>query len=207
MGNPNFLRNIGIMGKAVLTEASVDVPQNVTITVKNKAVTVKGPLGSITKGFQNLPCLLRTKETKDAGKQFNIAIWFKNRKQRSVAKTLASIVDNMIIGVTKGYKYTMRYGFKRHPMKPITDKSGLSIKIENYLGSKKVVKINAPAGVKMHTDPEDKERGKEITVTGIDNELVGTTCALIHQSCRPHALDRRKFEDGLYIQNRGLQAE
>merc|ERR1712066_444113 len=177
-----------------------------TIEVKHKIVKVTGPLGSISKGFKNLPVLLRNKEDK-AGKKLNISIWFKNRKQRALAKTMASLVDNMVIGVTKGYKYIMKFGFKRHPMKPITSKDGKSIKIENYLGAKEVKHIAAPAGVKMHTDPEDKEKGKEITLVGIDNELVGTTCSLIHQSCRPRALDRRKFEDGLYIQTRGLQKE
>merc|ERR1712080_179316 len=202
MGKSKFFKRK--MGKAVLTEATVDIPEGVTIEVKSKIVKVTGPLGSISKGFKNTPVLLRNREDRK-GKKLSIAIWFKNRKQRALAKTMASLVDNMVIGVTKGYKYIMRYGFKRHPMKPVTSKDGKNIKIEHYLGSKDVRDIDAPEGVKMHTDPEDKDRGKEITITGIDNELVGTCAALIHQSCRPRALDRRKFEDGLYIQTRTLQ--
>merc|ERR1711862_61713 len=204
MGKSKFFKRE--MGKAVLTEAMVDIPEGVTIQIKSKIVKVTGPLGSISKGFKNSAVLFRNRDTKE-GKKFAISIWFKNRKQRALAKTMASLVDNMVIGVTSGYKYVMRYGFKRHPMKPITAKDGKSIKIENYLGAKDIKDITAPEGVKMHTDPEDKEKGKEITVTGIDNELVGTACSLIHQSCRPRALDRRKFEDGLYIQTRGLQKE
>merc|ERR1711862_378951 len=136
-------------------------------------------------------------------KTFKIQMWFVNRKQKSAVKTMTTLVENMITGVTKGYRYVMKYGFKRHPMKPITAKDGNSIRIENYLGAKEIKQIQAPAGVKLSSDPDDKEKGKEIIVTGIDNELVGTCCALIHQSSRPRALDRRKFEDGLYISNRG----
>merc|ERR1712151_1038617 len=122
MGKSKFCTK-GKMGKAVLTWANVDVPAGVTIEVKHKIVKVTGPLGSISKGFKNLPVLLRNKEDK-AGKKLNISIWFKNRKQRALAKTMASLVDNMVIGVTKGYKYIMKFGFKRHPMKPITSKDG-----------------------------------------------------------------------------------
>jgi len=111
----------------------------------------------------------------------------------------------MMIGVTKGYRYVMKYGHKRHPMKPQSAKDGNSITVSNYLGAKEDRKITAPAGVKIECDPENA--AKEIIITGIDNESVGDCAARIHQSCRPRNLDRRKFEDGLYIQTRGLQSE
>merc|ERR1712029_1106176 len=113
MGNPN--KSFRKMGKAVLTEANVDVPANVDVSVKNKVVTVSGPRGKISKSFGNAAVLLRPTEDK-SGKKLNIAIWFKNRKQKSLAKTMASLVDNMVIGVTSGYRYVMKYGHKRHPM-------------------------------------------------------------------------------------------
>merc|ERR1712064_272278 len=118
--------------------------------------------------------------------------WFKNRKQRAIVTTMTALVDNMVTGVTKGYRYVMKFGHKRHPMKPASSKDGKNIKIENYLGAKEVRSINAP---------EDAQ--KEVIIEGIDNESVGTCAAMIHQSCRPKNLDRRKFEDGLYISKRG----
>merc|ERR1712072_1498642 len=99
----------------------------------------------------------------------------------------------------------MKFGHKRHPMKPASSADGKSIKIENYLGAKETRCIKAPEGVKITCDPESTS--KEVIIEGIDNESVGTCAALIHQSCRPRALDRRKFEDGLYIQKRGLIEE
>merc|ERR1712005_13254 len=117
------------------------------------------------------------------GRKFNISCWFKDKKRRAIIKTLASIVDNMCVGVTKGYRYVMKYGHKRHPMKPASTKDGKTIKIANYLGSEEVRTINVPAGVKVECDPENPQ--KEIFLTGIDNESVGTAASLIHQSCRP----------------------
>merc|ERR1711937_102970 len=190
------------MGKGVLTEEAIDIPEGVTVDIKNKMVSVKGPLGTIRKGFGNLPCLLRKRVAKNQKNQFVVSVWFKNRKQRASVKTLTSLVDNMMVGVTKGYRYVMKYGFKRHPMKPASSKDGKSIKISNYLGAEEVKSITAPKGVTIECDPENPQ--KEIILTGIDNESVGTCASMIHQSCRPRALDRRKFEDGLYIQKRGL---
>merc|ERR1712072_1651532 len=164
MGNPN--KTFRKMGKAVLTEANVDVPENVTVEVKNKVVTVSGPRGKISKSFSNCAVLLRNTQDK-AGKKLNIAIWFKNRKQKSLAKTMASLVENMVIGVTKGYRYVMKFGHKRHPMKPASSKDGKNIKIENYLGAKEVRSINAPEGVKITCDPENAS--KEVIIDGIDN--------------------------------------
>merc|ERR1712054_214142 len=129
MGNPKKVKK-GKMGKGVLTEANVDVPEGVEITVKNKVVTVKGPLGKISKSFNAIACLFRPSKSK-----FNISVWFKDRKRRAIVKSMASMVDNMCTGVTKGYRYIMKYGHKRHPMKPAPEKDGKSIKIANYLGS------------------------------------------------------------------------
>merc|ERR1711988_105670 len=138
----------------------------------------------------------------DGKKSMNIKVWFANRKQKSIVKTMSSLVQNMMTGVTKGYRYVMKYGHKHHPMKPASTKDKKTIKIANYLGQQCTKVINAPQGVEIECDPENPN--KEIFITGIDNESVGTAAALIHQSCRPRNLDRRKFEDGLYIQKRGL---
>merc|ERR1712226_237608 len=190
------------MGKAVLTEEQVVVPKGVTVSYKHRNVTVEGPRGKITKAFGSQPVLLSNIKDKQGNNAFRISMWFKNRKMKSIVKTYTSLVDNMIIGVTKGYRYVMKYGFKRHPMKPASAKDGKSIKISNYLGAEEVKTIVAPKGVNIECDPENPQ--KEIILTGIDNESVGTCASMIHQSCRPRALDRRKFEDGLYIQKRGL---
>ena len=148
---------------------------------------------------------MRTRKAKDGSTEFELRMWFQDRRRRSSVKTLKTVVENMVVGVTKGYKYTMKYGHKRHPMKPASAKDGLSIKIANYLGSQEIRSINAPAGVKIECDPENPQ--KEVFLYGIDNESVGTCASLIHQSCRPRNLDRRKFEDGLYLSKRGLQKE
>jgi ribosomal protein L6P/L9E len=43
------------MVKTILKEERVDVPENVTVSVKSKIVTVKGALGELTRSFQKVP--------------------------------------------------------------------------------------------------------------------------------------------------------
>merc|ERR1712007_232153 len=105
----------------------------------------------------SVPVLFRNSNEK-SGKKLNISVWFKNRKQKSLAKTMASLVDNMVIGVTKGYRYVMKYGFKRHPMKPASNKEGTNIRIQNYLGAQEVRSIDALPGVKIFCDEDDKAK-------------------------------------------------
>merc|ERR1711998_438377 len=164
MGNPKK-RKKGKMGKGVLTEATVDVPEGVEVSVKSRVVSVKGPLGKISKNFNAIATLMRPSKGK-----FSISCWFKDRKRRAIVKSMAAMVDNMVVGVTKGYRYVMKYGHKRHPMKPCSEKDKKSIKIANYLGSQYTRHIFAPEGVTVECDPENQQ--KEVFVTGIDNEAV-----------------------------------
>lgn len=44
---------------------------------------------------------MRNRQNKTGATEFEIRMWFKDRKGRSTVKTMASLVDNMITGVTK----------------------------------------------------------------------------------------------------------
>ena len=43
------------MVKAIVKQDTVQVPEGVTLTLKAKIVTVKGPLGELTKSFRKAP--------------------------------------------------------------------------------------------------------------------------------------------------------
>merc|ERR1711862_11294 len=101
---------------------------------------------------------MRVVKGENGTSSMNIKIWFGNRKQRSVAKTMSSLIANMSTGVTMGYKYIMKYGHKRHPMKPASTKDGKTIKIANYLGQQETKTIQALEGVNIECDPENPQK-------------------------------------------------
>ena len=76
----------------------------VTLTIKNRCVTVKGPKGEITKDFRHSPVEMQIKKQalrKRKGLFLNIKMWFGGLKQSCSVATLKSIVRNMITGVTQ----------------------------------------------------------------------------------------------------------
>lgn len=86
-------------------------------------------------------------------------------------------------------------------MKPVAADDGKSIAISLFLGKKDVSVIKADEGVNIVCDKDEKT--KQVYVTGLDPEAVGNTCLRIYQTCIPSKLDRRKFLDGIYVQERG----
>ena len=84
------------MPKAVLTEEVIPVPQGVKVDVKTKIVSVEGPLGKIKKSFKNIPILMRNRKAKDGSSEFELRMWFQDRRRRSSVKTLRTLVENMV---------------------------------------------------------------------------------------------------------------
>jgi len=47
-----------------------------------------------------------------------------NRKGVATLRTVRTLINNMIVGVTKGYKYKMRYVYAHFPINVNIDKNG-----------------------------------------------------------------------------------
>ena len=109
----------------------------------------------------------------------------------------------MINGVTRGYRYVMKFGYKFFTMQCVAENEGKSIKIIKFLGDKYTRRIDAVDGCKISVSQEVTK--KEIYVDGIDPNAVGLTCAMINQSCRPKNVDKRIFLDGIHICERKFQ--
>lgn len=192
------------MVKSILKEERVEIIAGATVTLKSKEVKVEGPKGKLVRSFAKVPVQMSGEyDEKKNLKAINVRVWFAKSKAKSSITSICSVIHNMMVGVTKGYSYVMKFGYNLIPMQPIAEDNGGSLKVINYIGEKYTRKVRASKGV--HISTKNVEAKKEIEVTGIDNEAVGNTCARINQSCRPHEKDRRVFKDGIYIFNRGLQ--
>lgn len=192
------------MVKSILKEERVEAIANVELTLKSKVVSVKGPKGTLTRSFANVPVQMHGEyNDKKQLVAINVRVWFARSKFRSAITSICKHIKNMMVGVTKGYSYVMKYGYNLTPMQPVAIEDGKALQVTNYLGEKITRKIRAGPGCTIKT--KDLEAKKEIEVTGINNESVGQTCARINQSCKPKNKDRRKFKDGIYIFTRGTQ--
>lgn len=115
-----------------------------------------------------------------------------SRKGVATLRTVRSIINNMIIGVTRGYKYKMRYVYAHFPINVNLDKDeqGLAtVEIRNFLGEKIVRNVTMKEGVTVEPSKNVKD---QLELTGNDLECVSQSAADIQQICRVKNKDIRK---------------
>ncbi|KAL7003735.1 60S ribosomal protein L9B [Sarracenia purpurea var. burkii] len=191
--------------KTILSSETMDIPDGVKITVKAKMIEVEGPRGKLTRNFKHLNLDFQLITDEETGKKkLKIESWFGSRKTTASIRTALSHVDNLIKGVTKGYRYKMRFVYAHFPINASITNANKSIEIRNFLGEKKVRKVDMLDGVSILRSEKVKD---ELILDGNDIELVSRSAALINQKCHVKNKDIRKFLDGIYVSERGTIAE
>ena len=138
----------------------IDLPQGVTATVANQAVTVKGAKGSLS-----LPLKAGVSiEQKDKSLQ----IKFASELSRPQAGATRAHVANMILGVTKGYE-------KKLELQGVGYRAAVQGKVLALtLGFSHPVNYDVPEGITIETPTQT-----EIVIKGIDRQKVGQVAAEI----------------------------
>jgi large subunit ribosomal protein L9e len=180
--------------KPISTSQAVNIPENVTVNVEGRKVTVTGPRGTLSDDFSHVAVEI----TRLGKNKLRVSVWHGARKHIACIRTVCTHIMNMIKGVTLGFQYKMRAAYSHFPINiSITDKSK-AIEIRNYLGEKLVRRIVMPDGVTIDiTDQKD-----EIVLRGNSKEDVSQTAAKIQQSTACKNKDIRKFLDGIYVSER-----
>ena len=104
----------------------------------------------------------------------------------------------MIKGVVSGFKYKMRFCYAHFPINVscVKETGKEIVEIRNFLGEKKVRRIELLDGVTYFRTPDVKD---QIEISGIDITKVSLSCAQISQSTAVKNKDIRKFLDGIYV--------
>lgn len=83
----------------IIQTEELEIPENVEVTVKSRVITVKGPRGTLVKNVRHVDMdirLLKGKTTK-----VTLAVWQGGRKHVACLRTIRSLINNMVTGVTK----------------------------------------------------------------------------------------------------------
>eukprot|EP00163_Fabomonas_tropica_P009149 TRINITY_DN18946_c0_g1_i1.p2 TRINITY_DN18946_c0_g1~~TRINITY_DN18946_c0_g1_i1.p2 ORF type:complete len:212 (+),score=71.05 TRINITY_DN18946_c0_g1_i1:58-636(+) len=171
------------------------IPEGVTVEVESRKVTVTGPRGVLKRDFSHASVDIQIIETKK-GKAVQVEQWFANRKQLASIRSIISHIVNLMTGVTKGFRYILRFVYAHFPINANITKGDKCIEIRNFLGEKRVRRIDmlGESVVKRSADVKD-----QIEIEGIDIDDVSLSAARIHQSCLVKNKDIRKFLDGIYL--------
>ncbi|KAF5833159.1 ribosomal protein L9 component of cytosolic 80S ribosome and 60S large subunit [Dunaliella salina] len=185
--------------KLLEVSRTLPIPEGVTVEVKGRHVRVKGPRGTLQREFTHMTLDMYVFEEKGQ-KKLKVDLHSGRRKQLASLRTVVSHVQNLIVGVTKGFQYKMRLVYAHFPIN-INIEGGSTLEIRNFLGDKRVRVVKMLPGVNVARSEGVKD---ELTITGNSVENVSRSCALINQQCSVRVLDIRKFLDGIYVSEKGL---
>uniref|UniRef100_A0A8C7TPI5 Large ribosomal subunit protein uL6 n=2 Tax=Oncorhynchus mykiss TaxID=8022 RepID=A0A8C7TPI5_ONCMY len=173
-------------------------PPTVEVRLKGRTVIVKGPRGVLRREFNhiNLELSLLGK----THKKLRVDKWWGNRKELATVRTICSHVQNMIKGVTMGFRYKMRSVYAHFPINVVMQESGALVEIRNFLGEKYIRRVRMRQGVSCAVSAAQKD---ELILEGNDIELVSNSAALIQQATTVKNKDIRKFLDGIYVSEKG----
>ncbi|MCS7107011.1 MAG: 50S ribosomal protein L6 [Acidilobaceae archaeon] len=175
------------MARDVYTSREVEVPQGVTAEVVGALVKIKGPKGELARDFGHARGVIISQ--KDG--KILIESFFPSAREKATVGSIAAHIKNMIVGVTRGFRYKLKVIYVHYPISVKVEKGGVSI--TNLIGEKHVRRVEVPSGVKVTVS------GQDVIVEGIDIDKVAQTAARIEEVTRIKGKDRRKFSDGIYI--------
>ena len=174
----------------------ISIPEGVKVTTQGRKVSVTGPRGSLEKDLSHMTLDFRVDNNK---KTFSIIRWFGTRPDIAQINTALSLVRNMVTGVTKGFRFKLRFAYAHFPIGVTVE--GQTVEIRNFLGEKRVRTSELPAGVKASRTDNAKVKD-ELVLEGNDLAQVSLEAAKIHQLCLVKNKDIRKFLDGIFIQTK-----
>lgn len=171
-----------------LEEGEVTIPEGVEVKLDGKVVEVKGSMGVLREDFSHAPVELKLEK----GRIVVFAVWPRKR-QRALVHTIASLINNMIIGVTKGFTYKLKIVYAHFPMSIKVEEAKKRVVIENFMGEK------SPRVARIVGDVKVETSGDDIIVRGIRLQDVSQTAANIEQATKVKNKDLRVFLDGIYV--------
>jgi len=182
----------------VLKTEELEIPEGVTVDIKSRIITVSGPRGELKKNVRHINMDINIQKAKT--NVVLLSVWQGGRKHVACLRTIRSLIENMIIGVTKGFLYKMRAVYAHFPINCIIQDGGRALEIRNFLGEKLVRNVAMLDGV---TISESKTQKDELIIEGNDVQNVSQSAASIQGICRVRNKDIRKFLDGIYVSEKG----
>lgn len=145
----------------------IGIPEKVKVKVEGRKVFVEGPKGKLEQMIHELI------QVKVEDKNLVVERKGESNRERTLHGTMRSLISNMILGVDKGFQEELEIqgvGFKANVQ-------GKNLNLA--LGKSHPILLPIPAGIKVTVD-----ENVNLTVTGIDKQLVGAFAAAIY-NCYP----------------------
>lgn len=150
----------------------ISIPAGVTVTVQENLVTVKGPKGTLSQEVNpNITIVIE-------GSTLTVVRPDDEKQNRANHGLYRSLIQNMIIGVSDGYKKVLELigvGYR------VSNQGQI---LELSLGYTHNIFLGLPAEIKVETKTE-RNQNPLITLESVDKQLLGQVCAKIRSFRQP----------------------
>ncbi|PID87356.1 50S ribosomal protein L6 [Candidatus Gracilibacteria bacterium] len=146
----------------------VEIPEKVEVNISGNNILVKGPLGELSFDFSSTVEVSKD----DSG----VVVKPKNKDAAALWGTTRAVINNMVIGVSEGFKKSLEINGVGYKFEVSGEKIILSI------GYSHKVEMIVPAGLKAALDEKQKN---VLHITGIDKQLVGEFSSKIKAKKKP----------------------
>jgi len=146
----------------------VVVPEKVEVEIKERNITTKWPLGSLSFEFSD--------KVKVEKKEEGIVISPVDEESGALWGTTRSIIANMVEGVSEGFKKSLEITWVGYKFETQGNKIILSI------GYSHKVEVDAPQGITVALDEKQKN---VLHISGTDKQSVGQFAAQLRARKKP----------------------
>jgi len=150
-------------------KSPINVPSNVTVTVDDRQITVKGPKGTLSRP---IPGAI---EVRQDGGTLLVERPNDERQNKSLHGLTRTLVNNMVVGVTDGFTKELEIVGVGYRAAVQGDRN-----LELALGYSHPVRVQAPEGITFEVPAPTR-----VIVKGIDKESVGQVAANIRKLRKP----------------------
>lgn len=147
----------------------IPIPDKTKVDIKDKMITVTGPKGTLSREIHaDMSAALEEN-------QVIVTRASDQKKHRALHGLTRSLLNNMVIGVSEGYK-------KELELRGVGYRSELKGKVlVLQLGYSHPIVLRYPDGIDIEVLPKENK----IIITGVDKELVGQVAAKIRGFRKP----------------------
>ncbi len=169
----------------------IEIPEGVEVKIEARELTVKGPKGELK---QKIHPLVNIEQT---DKQLLVKVnQPEDKRQRSLWGLFASLIKNMVEGVTNGYEKKLEVNGVGYRVELKGDTLILNV------GYSHPIEYKLPEGITASVEKN------LITISGIDKQVVGEVAAQIRKVRKPEPYKGKgiKYEDEVIIRKVGKAA-
>lgn len=146
----------------------IPLPAGVEVTLDSAAITIKGPLGSLTQS------LYKQVSVAQADGALQVTCTGASKEAHAMSGTTRALLANMVLGVTKGFERKLTLVGVGYRAQAQGNKLNLT------LGFSHPVEHMMPDGIKVETPTQT-----EIVIKGMDKQVVGQVAADVRAYRKP----------------------